>query len=132
MRNKLTRVLVQFRRTILLTATLVGLAVPAIAHHSHAQYDMVEFTHLEGTVAEFHLLNPHAWVYLSVEGNDGEPEIWALEAAGAGGLRGMGIGPNTISVGETVSVRCHRLLDDSNGCLLGYITGADGVERLWD
>ena len=93
---------------------------------------MTEYTRLEGTVAEFHLLNPHAWVYLSVEGSDGKPEIWALEAAGAGGLRGMGIGANTIRVGDSVSARCHQLLDGSNGCLLGYLTGADGVERLWD
>jgi hypothetical protein len=29
-------------------------------------------------------------------------------------------------------VRCHRLRDGSNGCLLGYVTTADGVEKIFD
>jgi len=37
-----------------------------------------------------------------------------------------------IKVGDTVSARCHQLLDGSSGYLLGYLTTSDGVERLWD
>ena len=111
---------------------VLGFAVPAAAHHSHAQYDTTAYTHIEGIVAEVHWFNPHAWIYLSVTGEDGEPAIWALEATGPSGLLGNGITRDMIQVGDSVSARCHQLIDGSNGCLLGYLTGADGVERLWD
>ena len=115
------------------TATAIALlAIPAWAHHSHAQYDVSAYTHVEGIVAEVHWFNPHAWMYITTTGDDGETEIWALEATGPGGLQRNGITRDMINVGDTVSARCHQLLDGSNGCLLGYLTGADGVERLWD
>ncbi len=107
-------------------------ALPVSAHHSHVQYDMTEYTHVEGIVAEIHWFNPHAWVYVSTTDEGGEPVIWALEATGPGGLQRNGITRDMINVGDSISARCHQLLDGSNGCLLGYLTGADGVERLWD
>jgi hypothetical protein len=119
-------------RHLVLTAMAILLAVPVFAHHSHAQYDVTTYTHVEGIVAEVHWFNPHAWVYLSVTGNAGEPEIWALEATGPAGLQRNGITRDMIKVGDTVSARCHQLVDGSNGCLLGFLTGADGVERIWD
>ena len=49
---------------------LAGLAATCIyfsaatAHHSHGNYEMTEYTHLEGTVMELHWMNPHTWIYL--------------------------------------------------------------------
>ncbi|MDH3508023.1 MAG: DUF6152 family protein [Gammaproteobacteria bacterium] len=120
------------RNSIFAATAVFFLAVPASAHHSHIQYDMTEYTHVEGVVAEVHWFNPHAWLYVTTTGEDGEPVIWALEATGPGGLQRNGITRDMVNVGDTISARCHQLLDGSNGCLLGYLTGADGVERLWD
>jgi hypothetical protein len=120
------------KSSIVAAAIIVFLAVPASAHHSHAQYDTTAYTHVEGVVAEVHWFNPHAWVYITTAGDDGEPVIWALEATGPGGLQRNGITRDMINVGDSISARCHQLLDGSNGCLLGYLTGADGVERIWD
>jgi len=120
------------RSSIIAAAIIFNLAVPAAAHHSHAQYDTTAYTHVEGVVAEVYWFNPHAWVYITTTGDDGEPVIWALEATGPGGLQRNGITRDMINVGDAISARCHQLLDGSNGCLLGYLTGADGVERIWD
>tara|TARA_Y100000590_G_scaffold456922_3_gene608452 strand:- start:490 stop:828 length:339 start_codon:yes stop_codon:yes gene_type:complete len=101
------------------------------AHHSHGNYEMTEYVNLQGVVRELHMVNPHAWIYLEVMQN-GESEMWALEAGSLRALSRNGITNDTISVGESVSVRCHQLRDGSKGCLLGFLTGEDGVERLWD
>jgi hypothetical protein len=78
-------------------------------------------------------------VYLEVEGDNGEATIWALEATSAIGLARNGIERDYLRVGDRVKVRCHRLRDGSNGCLLGYLTPlhgdparGTGTEKLWD
>lgn len=116
---------------ILATAGLV-MGAPARSHHSHANYAMAEFVHISGTVTNLHWMSPHIWVYLEVSGDDGEREIWSVEAANPWQLERNGVTRDTVRVGDTVSARCHRLRDGSNGCLLGYMTGRDGIERLWD
>lgn len=108
------------------------LAVPAWAHHSQGNYQMTEYTHLSGTVKEVHFRNPHSWVYLEVTGADGTPATWVLEGKSVSALATLGVTEDVIRVGDTVSARCHRLRDGSNGCLLGFLTSEDGVEREWD
>jgi hypothetical protein len=93
---------------------------------------MTEYIQLQGVVRELHMVNPHAWIYLEVMQDAGDSEMWALEAGGLRALARNGISEDTISIGEPVSVRCHQLRDGARGCLLGFLTGTDGVERLWD
>ena len=106
--------------------------LPAAAHHSHGNYDRVEYTQLEGMVRQIHWMNPHSWLYLEVLDASGEPGIWALEGASVVTLRRNGWEPGSIAVGDTLRVRCHPLKDGSRGCLLGFITTANGVEREFD
>jgi hypothetical protein len=93
---------------------------------------MLEYTQLTGTVTEVHWVNPHSWVYIEVADEQGEPAIWALEAAAATTLTRQGLTADLISAGDAVSVRCHRLRDGANGCLLGFLTPEGGVEVEWD
>jgi len=114
-------------------------ALPVWAHHSHGNYVMSDFTTLQGTVKELHLINPHSWIYLEVKDDKGQPAVWALEATSAVGLARNGIDRDHVRVGDLIKVRCHRLRDGSNGCLLGFVTPlhgdaarGTGIERLWD
>jgi hypothetical protein len=109
-----------------------AVAVTAWAHHSHGAYAMTEYTQVAGTVTDVYWINPHAWVYIDVVEDSGQTVSWALEAAGATTLVRGGIDPDGVKAGDTISVRCHRLRDGSNGCLLGYVTTEDGVEIEWD
>ena len=119
---------------------LVVLPLPGGAHHSHGNYELKDFTHLEGTVREVHLLNPHAWIFLEVprEGGGG-PTLWAMEAANTGTLRWNGIERDDVLPGDLIRVRCHRLRDGTDGCLLGFVTPlhgdperGHGIEKEWD
>jgi len=113
-------------------AAVAVMSLPAGAHHSHGNYEMTEYTHLEGIVTEFIFMNPHSWVYISVEGEDGESAIWALESGSVGALQRAGVSADTIAPGDKISVRCHQLKDRANGCLLGFLTPPGGVENEWD
>lgn len=117
----------------------LALAAPLAAHHSHNNYAIAEFTMLDGVVKEVHLINPHSWVYIEVKDDNGEPQLWALEATGPNGLQRNGIKPEDVRVGDPVKVRCHKLRDGSPGCLLGFLTPTHGdmarghgVEKEWD
>jgi len=129
----------RFRLSILAVLGTAALALPAWAHHSHNNYATSDFTVIEGTVKEIHFLNPHSWVYMEVKNDKGEAELWALEATNPRGLENKGVTRETLKIGERAKVRCHRLRDNTNGCLLGFLTplhgGAargHGVEKEWD
>lgn len=129
----------QLKALVFAAACAAVLSLPVSAHHSHINYEPAEFTNLEGTVTEIHLINPHSWVYLEVKAPKGQPQLWALEATGPGGLERNGIKREFVRVGDTVKVRCHRLRDGSPGCLLGFLTPTHGdaarghgVENKWD
>ena len=114
-------------------------AFPASAHHSHGNYAMDDFTVMEGTIKEVLRINPHSWVYLEVDDDGAEPAVWLLEATGPRGLERNGIKREDVVPGDAVSVRCHKLRDGSNGCLLGFLTPmhgdaarGHGVEIEWD
>ena len=40
-------------------AAVACMTAPALAHHSHGNYEMTEYTHLTGTVTQLHWINPH-------------------------------------------------------------------------
>ena len=95
-------------------------------------YNTDTFIDFEGVVKELHLVVPHSWVYLEVKDAKGEPQIWALEATGRIGLERIGVTRDYLKPGDTAKVRCHRLRDGSNGCLLGFLKAKDGTVKDWD
>ena len=122
----------QFRSCGGAAIAMAIMSLPAWAHHSHGNYQMTEYTHLEGKVTEFIYMNPHSWIYVSVTGADGESRIWALESGSIGALQRAGVVNDTIAPGDRISMRCHQLKDGANGCLLGFLTTPAGVETEWD
>ncbi len=122
----------QFRFLSLAAIVAVALALPAWAHHSHANYQTREFTHMEGTVKIIRWINPHSWIYLEVMDDKGQPTVWAIEGGSPGALARGGWKRDDVKVGDTIKVRCHQLRDGSKGCLLGFLTPEGGVEKEFD
>jgi hypothetical protein len=126
-------------KSIMLLFGLILLPNISAGHHSHVNYAVSEFIHLEGVVREVHLINPHSWIYLEVQGDEDEPVIWALESTTPDGLQRRGILPDFVTVGDRVKVRCHRQRDSHSACLLGFLTPlhgdterGHGIEKEWD
>ena len=114
-------------------------APPVHAHHSQVMYDISTWTTLEGTIRQVRWSNPHAWVFLDVEDEQGQVQIWALEGASPSSIEALGVGRDDLLPGDPVSARCHRLRDGSAGCVLGFVTPmhgdlarGHGVERAWN
>jgi hypothetical protein len=122
----------QFKHLTVAAALMLTLPPPSWAHHSHSNYFTSEYTLLEGTVTEFHWMNPHTWIFLEVMDADGQAVVWALEGASPTELIRDGWARDEVGVGDQISVRCHQLKDRSNGCLLGFLTPEGGVEKEWD
>jgi hypothetical protein len=129
----------QFRVLGLAVLLAVWVVLPAVAHHSHSQYAMSEFTIVEGTVKAVHYLNPHSWIYLEVKDDKGQVAQWAVEADGPTSIFGNGVKKEDVRPGDTIRIRCHKARDDSPGCLLGFVTPTHGdvtrghgIEKEWD
>ena len=117
----------RFKLALVVGIGMVALALPAWAHHSHANYT-TETQDMEGVVTGTHALNPHSWVYMNVTDKSGNTQTWALEGGGSRGLLELEKEGKGLKVGDKIKVRCHPLRDGSNGCLLG-IHQASGRER---
>jgi len=117
------------RLLILLATTLVGFGIPAWAHHSFsAVFDADSPIEASGTVTEVEWRNPHAWIYVDVEGDDSSVINWAFEMGSPNGLRRRGWSRDTVQVGDVISVSGYRARDGSNRANLASITLADGRE----
>jgi hypothetical protein len=101
-------------------------APPAFAHHSFAMFDPSQTVTLEGTVKEFQWTNPHAWIMLTVA-KDGQPQLWAVEMMGPGGLAHQGWTQKTLEPGMPVTVSIHPLRDGTNGGQFVEVKLPDGT-----
>jgi len=103
-------------------------AIPAFAHHSFAMFDAEKSLTLEGTVKEFQWTNPHSWILIMVNNAQGQPEQWAIEMGGPGGLARQGWVPKTLTPGMKVQTIVHPLRDGTNGGQFMAITLPDGTK----
>ena len=84
----------------------------------------VELT-LSGVVTRFDYLNPHAWLYVNVENDDGTFTEWGFELGAPPRLRRSGISPKFWREGDAVTLKTNPLKDGRPaGNLRGAINGA--------
>jgi hypothetical protein len=117
----------RFKSTALAAAAAALLSIPAWAHHSHTNYNTDQFITLSGTITEVAWTNPHVWIYMEVANAQGRPQMWALEGGSPTSLMRGGWQRDSMKARDKVSVRCHRLRDGSDGCLLGFVTNINGT-----
>jgi len=103
-------------------------AAPAFAHHSFAMFDAAKKVTLKGTVKEFQWTNPHAWILLMVDDSEGQPEQWAIEMVGPGGLARQGWLPKTLTPGMNISVIMHPLRSGNKGGQYLAVILPDGTQ----
>ena len=106
----------------------LGVASPALSHHSHAMFDHSKPATVTGTVKEFVFRNPHVYLYLDVKNDRGEVVTYWIEMSNIQNMIKQGINQSTLKVGEVVTVRVHPLRDGRPGGNYETLTTADGRE----
>lgn len=115
----------------LLAAALL-VSANSIAHHSQAPFfDQSRDIEIEGVVQRFDFRNPHAMLYVEVEGAQGTTEIWQLQFASVTILLRAGIAADSFVPGERVVAIGHPSRNpDSRGMAGIAATKADGTELV--
>ena len=105
-----------------LVAVLIGaVSMPALSHHSGAMFEDRLTLELTGTVTHFDYVNPHSWLYVNIENEDGSTTEWGFELDAPPRLRRIGVSPNFWREGDRVTVRTRPLKD---GRPAGFLVGA--------
>ena len=103
------------------------LALPALAHHGVApHYDDSKQVTIDGTVSEFQFINPHAFVYLRVVGNDGKEAIWHCELASRSVLARNGLTAEMFAPGKHVRITGSQARQNPTGCAVREAHFDDG------
>lgn len=107
-------------RRITLTALLVAAAaaMPALAHHSFAIFNMEQTKVFTGVVTRINPDANHLQIFFApmnderkgvVRSADGKPVVWAVEMAGSAQAATQGISVSSLPPGTYISVALHPL-----------------------
>ena len=100
---------------VLVLANAVWSVGPLRAHHSLAGvYDGSNTVSIEGTVTQFHFINPHPFVTVSVKGDGGKSAEWRLEMDNRFELEAIGMTSRTLRPGDKITARGSRGRDNAN------------------
>ena len=111
-------------------AGLGTVAVSLDAHHSLAGvYDSSNPVTVEGVVIQFHFVNPHPYLTVTVQGADGRPAEWRLEMDNRFELEAIGMTTRSFSRGDRITVTGSRAYRDANSL---YIRRLDRPsDKFW-
>ena len=91
-------------RAIVVSSFALGL-VPAMAHHGTAHYfDLENVARVEGEIVEVSWRNPHVTFQLRRTDDGGLGEGWGVEGSSANALARVGIGADSVTVGDRVQI----------------------------
>ena len=108
-------------------AAFAAAAMPAMAHHSFAVYDMDQSIAFDGVVETVKLRNPHIAMTLTVTKDDGtQGTINFIEGAPANMIVRLGLDPADIAVGKPIKAIGAPLRDDPHAYFLKAIILPDG------
>jgi hypothetical protein len=118
----------KFKALGLVSIAIIALALPVAAHHSFAMFDAAKTVTVQGTVKEFHWTNPHSWIFVNVQDNEGQLTEWAIELGSPAGLARRGWAPKTLTPGMNVKVVIRPLKDGKPGGQFLSVTLPDGTQ----
>jgi hypothetical protein len=113
---------------IVAVAALLG-PTPVAAHHAFAaEFDSDKPVKVKGSVTKVEWVNPHAWIYVDVKGDDGKVVNWHFELGPPNALFRLGWKKDAIPEGTQVEISGYRAKSGENVGNGRSITLPDGRE----
>ena len=108
---------------------MLAAASPAVAHHAFsAEFDADMPVTLQGTVTRMEWVNPHAWIHIAVEREDGTTEAWMVEGGAPNALLRRGFNKNSLPPGTIIMVEGYQAKDGAMRANGRDITFEDGTK----
>src|SRR5262245_20287912 len=115
--------------TCTLGFVLFAAEAPVFAHHAvSAEFDRNKPIQFTGTVKKVDWMNPHIYTHIETKDAGGKVIVYQVEGGAPNALFRNGWRPDTLKVGETVSVSGSRAKDEKSFRVgSASITKADGT-----
>ncbi len=100
--------------SICVTIILITLVAAAqlLAHHAFsAEFDANRPVQLKGTVTKMEWINPHAWIHIDVNMEDGKVEQWMIEGGTPNTLFRRGFTKQSLLPGTVIMVDGYQAKD---------------------
>lgn len=89
-------------------------------------FDHANIVTITGTVTEFSFRNPHLFLFIDVESENGDVVNYWIEMATIPGMIKRGIGAKTFQPGDVITANLFPLMDGRPGGSYHTIVAADG------
>lgn len=113
------------RMPLVLAGALLAVTA-AHAHHSFSHFERETEIVKTGTVVRWAFNNPHSWLYVNIENDDGSETLWSFEGSAPPSLIGRGITGSTFEPGDTVTFMYCPMRDGRPAGALGWAMLGDG------
>ena len=118
-------------RVLLIRVASLLRAAPGAAHHSGEMFEAEKTVTLSGTVKEFRYINPHSWLIVDIENDDGSTTTWGFEAEGPQDLMHGGVRKSDLPPGARVTVTARPMRDGRPAGIWSTIVKEDGTLLNW-
>jgi len=95
-----------------------------------AEFDRNKPITFTGTVTKVDWMNPHIYTHIEAKDANGKTVVYQVEGGAPNSLFRNGWRPDSLKVGEVVSVTGSRAKSEASYRVSGTITKADGT-RVW-
>lgn len=111
----------------LVVGLLAATVAPVLGHHAFgAEFDANRPVLLKGKVVKVEWVNPHAWIHVEIDGENGAKEVWMVEGGTPNTLLRRGITRDSLKIGTIVVVDGYQSKDRSNRANGRDVTLVDG------